>query len=80
MAQRRWARLAFAAPHKRSEHAAWVLKRKNAYSKAQKSVRLSRHRISFVALCVELDTDQERSHGCAAWIRVLRYTLGLLHF
>jgi hypothetical protein len=27
--------------------------------KAQKSVRLSRHRISFVALCVELDTDEE---------------------
>jgi hypothetical protein len=33
----------------------------NAYSKAQKSARLSRHRISFVALCVELDTDQERA-------------------
>jgi hypothetical protein len=31
----------------------------SAYSKAQKSVRLSRHRISFVALCVELDTDEE---------------------
>jgi hypothetical protein len=30
-----------------------------AHSKALKSVRLSRHRISFVALCVELDTDEK---------------------
>jgi hypothetical protein len=59
MAQRRWARCIFAAPHQRSAHAALVLKRMVHIQKAQKSVRLSRRRISFVALCVELDTDRQ---------------------
>jgi hypothetical protein len=44
----------------------------NAYSKAWKYARLSRHRISFVALCVEMDTDQERGHAGEGWIRVPR--------